>query len=103
MATVGDIAAVAGLFSYVIVVPLFVPHATSCSEVMRFAGGRMPQQATGRKCINEGARLDCTYSAEFTMPREDVVARLKEAGPHPVSAALAPPGHRRGTSSLRDA
>ncbi|MFC4518376.1 MULTISPECIES: hypothetical protein [Streptomyces] len=60
---------------------MFIPHAAPCSEVMKFAGGRMPQQSTDKKCVNEGAWLGRTYSAEFTMPRDNVVARLEEAFP----------------------
>ncbi|MFF4161524.1 hypothetical protein [Streptomyces sp. NPDC001678] len=75
------VAAAAGLVRYVLVDALLAPHATSCSEVMDFAGARMPQQATGKKCVDEGGWLDRVYSAEFTMPREDLVATIQEAFP----------------------
>ncbi|AZQ69826.1 hypothetical protein EKH77_00030 [Streptomyces luteoverticillatus] len=80
MAAVGGVAAGAGLV-WPFIFSMFIPHAASCGEVMEFAGGHMPQQATDKKCVNEGAWLDRTYSAEFTMPREGVAARLREAFP----------------------
>ncbi|AZQ75001.1 hypothetical protein EKH77_30935 [Streptomyces luteoverticillatus] len=81
MGTAAVIAAVVSPLRFVVVEAVFGPHATSCSEVMEFAGARMPRQATGKKCVDDGGWLDRSYSAEFTMPREDVVARLQEAFP----------------------
>lgn len=59
----------------------FVPQPTGCSEVAEFAGGRMPEEATDKKCLDDGGWFSRGYTAEFRMPRKDVAARLTRAFP----------------------
>ncbi|MBB5123042.1 hypothetical protein AF335_12140 [Streptomyces eurocidicus] len=60
---------------------IFEPHGTGCGKAVSFAGGRMPEGATDRKCVDDGGWLNQGYTVEFRMPREDVAARLREAFP----------------------
>ncbi|MCD9143642.1 hypothetical protein [Streptomyces albireticuli] len=59
----------------------FEPHKTGCAEATGFAGGRMPEEATDKKCVDDGGWLDQGYTVESRMPREDVAAKLLKAFP----------------------
>ncbi|MFJ8626771.1 hypothetical protein ACIRD3_28585 [Kitasatospora sp. NPDC093550] len=57
------------------------PGAADCEEVMAFAGGKLPAQATGVHCTDNGGWQDRGYLAEFRMPREELAQRLTTAFP----------------------
>ncbi|MFD8707393.1 hypothetical protein ACFV1W_33230 [Kitasatospora sp. NPDC059648] len=57
------------------------PTAADCSEVMAFAGGKLPAQATEVHCTDKGGWQDRGYDADFRMPREDLAQRLSTAFP----------------------
>ncbi|MEU1289615.1 hypothetical protein [Kitasatospora sp. NPDC005856] len=57
------------------------PVKAACSKVADFAGGSMPEQATGAVCTDTSGWRERGYEAAFRMPRADLAARLVAAFP----------------------